>query len=179
MAKINLRIVVAALAAASLPVLAQPSPPGLDQSQSQQRVEAPQGVDAPQAPAARSALEGARTAVADFLTRRDAGQWLASDCIGATAFDAAGDEIGEVDELVLDQNGSVVALVVGVAGFLAVGEKDIAIPYQAVTLGTLNGNVYVQTKYAKADLENAPAFLRDAAGPGPGEPEAGDKDPGR
>ncbi|WP_082666517.1 PRC-barrel domain-containing protein [Aureimonas sp. AU4] len=62
-----------------------------------------------------------------FLTYRQGDQMLGSGLMGAQVAGAAGENIGEVSDLVLDREGQVVAVVVGVGGFLGLGEKDVAI----------------------------------------------------
>jgi sporulation protein YlmC with PRC-barrel domain len=45
-------------------------------------------------------------------------------------------KIGDVDELLIDRAGRLQAVVVGVGGFLGVGGKDIAIPYDQIAWNT-------------------------------------------
>lgn len=59
---------------------------------------------------------------------------LASDLIGTSVYGTAGEEVGEIDNVVLTRNGEAVALVVGVGGFLGLGEKNVAIPIDAVEI---------------------------------------------
>src|SRR4051812_32966762 len=58
------------------------------------------------------------------------GQGLrASELIGETVYGsdtAKADTIGEIDELIVDANGKISAAVIGVGGFLGVGEKRVA-----------------------------------------------------
>ncbi|MCP4384041.1 MAG: PRC-barrel domain containing protein [Hyphomicrobiales bacterium] len=57
---------------------------------------------------------------------------LASNLIGETVYNGIGDEaesIGDVNDIVINSDGKVEALVIGVGGFLGIGEKDVAIEY--------------------------------------------------
>jgi sporulation protein YlmC with PRC-barrel domain len=47
-------------------------------------------------------------------------------------YDPADAKIGSVDDLLIDQQGRITAVLVGVAGFLGIGEKDVAIPFSAL-----------------------------------------------
>jgi sporulation protein YlmC with PRC-barrel domain len=65
---------------------------------------------------------------------------LGSDLRGTVVYGANNEEIGEVNEIVISRDGQVVALVVGVGGFLGIGEKDVAIPFKAVEIAATNAN---------------------------------------
>ncbi len=56
------------------------------------------------------------------------GQIRASKLIGADVHGADDEKIGEVKEIILDSDGSADAVVVSVGGFLAMGQKNVAIP---------------------------------------------------
>jgi len=59
---------------------------------------------------------------------------LASDLEDTDVYNAAGEEIGEVEDVVLTKKGEAMALVVSVGGFLGLGEKNVAIPVTAVEI---------------------------------------------
>ena len=54
-------------------------------------------------------------------------QMRASKIIGEDVYDVQNRKLGDVKDLVLDKDGKVAAVVVGVGGFLGVGEKDVAV----------------------------------------------------
>lgn len=64
------------------------------------------------------------------MTQQQPGQWLASKLIGTTVAGANNESIGDVNDVLMDRNGHAVAVVVGVGGFLGIGEKDVAVPFQ-------------------------------------------------
>lgn len=55
------------------------------------------------------------------------GQWRASKLIGLDVYNDANEKLGDVNELILDKDGKVSAVVIGVGGFLGMGEHDIAV----------------------------------------------------
>jgi sporulation protein YlmC with PRC-barrel domain len=55
-----------------------------------------------------------------------------SQLMGVDVYGADNQQIGEVDEVLVGKDGKIQAVVVGVGGFLGIGEKDIAIPYDQV-----------------------------------------------
>ena len=56
----------------------------------------------------------------------------ASRILSQGVFTPKGERIGDVEDLVLDHTGRVKQVVVGVGGFLGIGEKLVAIPFDAV-----------------------------------------------
>jgi sporulation protein YlmC with PRC-barrel domain len=55
------------------------------------------------------------------------GNWRASKLMGLDVYNEANDKIGDINELILDKNGKINAVVIGVGGFLGMGEHDIAV----------------------------------------------------
>jgi sporulation protein YlmC with PRC-barrel domain len=55
------------------------------------------------------------------------GHWRASKLMGLDVYNQNNEKLGDVNELVLDKNGKVAAVVIGVGGFLGMGEHDIAV----------------------------------------------------
>lgn len=81
-----------------------------------------------------AAAPQAGTGSAQFITRRDANILRASDLIGQDVFSAQNEDIGEVEDVLIDRNGRVVAIVIEAGGFLGLGERQIAVPPQAVQM---------------------------------------------
>lgn len=62
------------------------------------------------------------------------GQMMGSDLRGTKIYGANNEDIGEIDDILIDRQGQVVAVIVGVGGFLGIGEKDVAIPFQSLDI---------------------------------------------
>src|SRR5690242_3596743 len=58
------------------------------------------------------------------------GEWRASKLKGLNVYNANNDKIGDIDELIIDRDGRVAAVVVGAGGFLGMGEHDVAVPFK-------------------------------------------------
>lgn len=58
------------------------------------------------------------------------GQWRSSKLIGVNVYDQNNEKLGDISELLLDSSGKVQAAVIGVGGFLGVGQRDVAIPFE-------------------------------------------------
>src|SRR3954451_244485 len=65
----------------------------------------------------------------EFMTQMRGQQMMASKLIGTTVVSTNTESIGDVNDVILDRNGQFMAVVVGVGGFLGIGEKDVAVPF--------------------------------------------------
>jgi sporulation protein YlmC with PRC-barrel domain len=68
----------------------------------------------------------------NFLTEEKAGQWRASKLEGLDVYNSANEKIGDIRELLVTENGQLEAIVIGVGGFLGMGEHDVAVPYKDI-----------------------------------------------
>jgi sporulation protein YlmC with PRC-barrel domain len=79
-----------------------------------------------------------------------------------SVYDPSDAKIGEVMDVLIDRDGKVTALIVGVGGFLGMGEKDVAIPFKAVEFKDKNNNKWYPVMNTTKDaLKNAPGFKYD------------------
>ena len=87
--------------------------------------------DNPPAPANPPAQTQAPSGV-NFVTSQDKSQWRAPNLIGVGVYGSDDKQIGKIDDLLLDKNGSAQTIVIGVGGFLGFGKKDVAVPFSAM-----------------------------------------------
>lgn len=75
--------------------------------------------------------------------------------VGTTydAVDANWNDIGEIEDLVLDQNGQLTGIVAEVGGFLGIGDKDVLISVSDVNLVAADQYAYV-TRLTEEELES-------------------------
>ncbi|MGH1570626.1 PRC-barrel domain-containing protein [Methylobacterium sp. P31] len=71
-----------------------------------------------------------------FITQEKAGQWRASKLRGLNVYNNNDEKIGDINELLVDSTGKVQAVVIGVGGFLGMGEHDVAVPFDQVKFTT-------------------------------------------
>ena len=72
-----------------------------------------------------------------FITQEKAGQWRASKLRGLNVYNNNNEKIGDINELLVDGTGKIQAVVIGVGGFLGMGEHDVAaVSYTHLTLPT-------------------------------------------
>ncbi|WP_458760484.1 PRC-barrel domain-containing protein [Afipia sp. TerB] len=55
--------------------------------------------------------------------------WRASKIIGLSVYNESNEKLGSISELVVDKSGKIAAAVIGVGGFLGVGQHDIAVNF--------------------------------------------------
>lgn len=82
----------------------------------------------------------------------------ASNLIGASVRTTDDDEVGSVSDLIIDENGQVVAIVVGVGGFLGMGEKDVAIGWGEIETSGTSDDQELRVDVTREELRSAPAF---------------------
>ena len=58
-----------------------------------------------------------------------AGTWRASKLVGLNVFNENSESLGSINDVLLDRSGNIKAVVIGVGGFLGVGEHLVAVTY--------------------------------------------------
>jgi sporulation protein YlmC with PRC-barrel domain len=66
------------------------------------------------------------------MTQMQPGQWRASQIEGLDVYNQNNEKIGDISEILVDQGGKIQAVVIGVGGFLGIGERDVALAYDQV-----------------------------------------------
>ena len=64
------------------------------------------------------------------------GNWRASKLVGLSVYNEKNESVGSINDMLTDKNGKIVAVVIGVGGFLGVGEHLVAIPFDKVKFST-------------------------------------------
>jgi sporulation protein YlmC with PRC-barrel domain len=54
--------------------------------------------------------------------------------VGKSVYNSTGERVGEIDEIVVNRNSRATAAVVGVGGFLGVGEKKVVVPFDRMRM---------------------------------------------
>ena len=85
---------------------------------------------------------------------------LASNLMGATVYSPKDEEVGDVNDIIMTPQGQIQGMVVGVGGFLGMGEKDVAIKMDKFSITPSDdGSASKLVLNATADeLKAAPAF---------------------
>lgn len=64
------------------------------------------------------------------------GNWRASKIVGLSVYNDKNESLGSINDLLTDKSGNIKAVVIGVGGFLGVGEHLVAIPFDKVKFST-------------------------------------------
>jgi sporulation protein YlmC with PRC-barrel domain len=84
---------------------------------------------------------------------------LATNFIGSSVYTASNENVGDINDLIFDEKGVIQAVIVGVGGFLGMGEKDVALPPDKITVTKDENNaVKLTVQASREELESAPAF---------------------
>ncbi|MEY9166988.1 sporulation protein YlmC with PRC-barrel domain [Sinorhizobium fredii] len=67
-----------------------------------------------------------------YLTEQAADQISANTYIGQSVHNPNDESIGEINDLIIKKEGGIAAAVVGVGGFLGIGEKNVAVPFESI-----------------------------------------------
>ena len=77
-------------------------------------------------------------------------------------YDPGDNKIGEIMDVLLDREGKATALIIGVGGFLGMGEKDVAVPFNSVQVTSKDNNKwYLVMNATKDSLKAAKGFKYD------------------
>jgi opacity protein-like surface antigen len=123
----------------------------------------------PPSPAATSSSStSAPSASGTFIDKQQASDWRGSKVIGTTVYGPDNASIGEVNDVLIGSDGKIRAAVIGVGGFLGVGQKSVAIPFEQLNISGKPDSSSIQkitVAFSKDQLKNAPTFaFNDAAG---------------
>ncbi len=142
----HLMLALLGTALIAAPALAQTNPPA--------------GSTAAPPAASTTAPASGPMSTGNWMTQEQPGQWRASKLEGLNVYNQNNEKIGDISELLVDDSGKIQAVVVGVGGFLGMGERDVAIPFDQIKF--VNEPRAVATTATTTD-PNAPAAPRAPA----------------
>ena len=74
--------------------------------------------------------KAAPAATATTTTTSASGEWRTSKMDGLKVYNEANENIGTINDLLMDKSGAVKIAVIGVGGFLGMGEHLVAVPFE-------------------------------------------------
>ena len=79
-----------------------------------------------------------------------------------SVYDPSDAKVGEIMDVLVDRDGKIAAFIVSVGGFLGMGEKDVAVPFNAVQFKTKDNNKWYPVMNTTKDaLKTAPGYKYD------------------
>ena len=114
-----------------------------------------------------AALLGAPAAIADSpagkpMTSVPHQSVTVTDWYKQNVYDPNENKIGDIKDVLVDKSGKVVALILGDGGFLGAGEKDVAVPFEAVHPTMKDKKWWLVMNTTKDSLKGAPGFKYDS-----------------
>jgi sporulation protein YlmC with PRC-barrel domain len=100
-------------------------------------------------------------AIGGFVQQQSPNEWRGSKLIGASIYGPDNKSIGEINDVIVASDGQIKAAVVGVGGFLGVGQKDVAVPFNSLDITRKPDSseiAKITVSYTKGQLKNAPKF---------------------
>jgi sporulation protein YlmC with PRC-barrel domain len=97
-----------------------------------------------------------------LIRLQDENTFLASDLTGATVYSPTDEAIGDVNDVIVSRDGKVEGIVVGVGGFLGIGEKDVAIEMPKIKMAETESGIKLVLDTTKEELAAAPEFKSKA-----------------
>ena len=85
-----------------------------------------------QNPTATSDKANMAPAAASTSSSSFQGDWRTSKVVGLSVYNDKNESVGSINDLLTDKSGNIKAVVIGVGGFLGVGEHLVAIPWDKV-----------------------------------------------
>jgi len=154
------------------PALAQDTTTEPGQSPTVQTPPAPTAQDqaAPAAPSGEPAVPPTDTATQEQVTPppadaimpvETASDMRADKLIGTSVYNPEGEEVGSVQDIVFDQDGKIVGVVLKVGGLLGIGGKSVGIKWQEVEV--MPQEDIVKVNYTEDQLKVAPDFMTQDA----------------
>jgi len=103
-----------------------------------------------QTPAADApAVTTDKAGVKSDMSASHQGEWRASKMVGLSVYNDKNESVGSINDLLTDKSGSIKAVIIGVGGFLGVGEHLVAVPLDKVK--------FVSEPIVYTGASNAPA----------------------
>ncbi len=85
-----------------------------------------------QTPSSSTATTNPPAAATSTSVNTASHQWRASKVVGLKIYNDANESLGSVNDLLIDKDGKIATAVVGVGGFLGVGEHYVAVPFEKI-----------------------------------------------
>jgi PRC-barrel domain len=118
-----------------------PSPPGTASTASGSSSSGTSGASTAGTGSSATMSSAGGPASGQIVSQQQPGQWMASKLIGTTVVGPNNESIGDVNDVLLDRSGQAVAVIIGVGGFLGIGEKDVAVSFSQLEFTSRNGSV--------------------------------------
>ncbi|WP_235890887.1 PRC-barrel domain-containing protein [Pararhizobium mangrovi] len=106
--------------------------------------------------------DSSKSGDASAMTQQKQDQVLASSYIGQSVYNGNDKSIGDISDLVFTKDGGIKAAVIGVGGFLGIGQKNVAVAFNRINIQRQSDGASVKlvTDMTEDQLKNAPEFKK-------------------
>jgi len=110
----------------------------------------------------------------EFMTKEQPGTWRASKMIGIDVYNEQNQKVGDINEVLLDKSGKADGVVIGVGGFLGIGERNVAVAYNQLKWSMTPVNSGASTNPTNTTAVNTAPMTAPGTSPSPAvSPSAG------
>ncbi|HVZ05392.1 PRC-barrel domain-containing protein [Hyphomicrobium sp.] len=97
-----------------------------------------------------------------FFTQQKPTEYLAKDrLLGANIHGSDGKVVGDIEDLIVDSDNKIIGAIIGVGGFLGVGEKKVGVSFSALNIESTDKGIVITMPAATKDaLANAKPYIR-------------------
>ncbi len=104
--------------------------------------------------AAQSAVHGSH-----YLASKPTGNYFSGNIVGNDVLNRRNNEvIGTVNELLINQDGQIGAVIISTGGIMGLGEKDLAIAWDQIERKINGEEITLSVDFSDASLSDAPSF---------------------
>ncbi|HZP07789.1 PRC-barrel domain-containing protein [Methyloceanibacter sp.] len=114
------------------------------------------------APSGQAAAPSDETTARSDIGLLPGGALPISDYYNQSVYDNRETSIGTVNDMLLDDSGKINAVIIGVGGFLGVGQKYVAVPFTSLKVAEKDGSRYLVLETTKEALQTAPGYVYDS-----------------
>ena len=107
-------------------------------------------------PLERHATTSTTATTGEVVTHQKQGELRANSVIGMRVQGGQDEKIGKINDLVIDESGQVSAAVISIGGFLGIGDKVVAVPWQKVRFDGAEKSALLEM--TREELASAPEF---------------------
>jgi sporulation protein YlmC with PRC-barrel domain len=95
-----------------------------------------------------------------FSSTLAADQVSVNKMIGMSVFNAGDEDLGDINDVVVNKSGTPSVVIVGVGGFLGMGEKNVGVPFERIQFAmNKNNDQIARLDVTREALESAPPFV--------------------
>jgi sporulation protein YlmC with PRC-barrel domain len=101
-------------------------------------------------------------AVPNVLTTAPSGAYSIQRFYDQNVYDGNGSKVGTIKDALVQDGNKLDVFVISVGGFLGIGEKDVLVPFHAVTVSMKNNKPWLTIAATKDELKAAPGVKQDS-----------------